>query len=360
MSSQYVNLPLQGGGGGVSSLNSLTGALSLTSSDSTLTITPSGSSINLQVPGGDALFSVTTTTAAPTYQQVYAMATGEAVRLSIEISAVGKSNIAGGSPVASSFTGTIGGGTAVTITATATGLTGTFVSIYFDGVMTISQAIAAWNAHGIPGTSVSLTAGNGAQVPFSGNTAATFTGTPAGCSTPVTIVNNYAGTGFAGSLTGDGFSTISQLIAEFNALFLGGQSYYQTLSLIAGNGAQVPSNGASISLSGDSGTGNQQGLDTVSGSGFSVGDFATWNFEIIQTRANAQYLSFVDIGGIAYSSANGNQLPTLVQALAKYGNGQSWTASPYINKTDNKIYMTLIGAVDVIDWKISVKALSVT
>lgn len=41
-----------GGGSGVSSLNSLTGALSLTSSDSSVTITPSGSTIDLQAVGG--------------------------------------------------------------------------------------------------------------------------------------------------------------------------------------------------------------------------------------------------------------------------------------------------------------------
>lgn len=38
--------------GAVASLNSLTGALSLTSSDSSVTITPSGTSINLQAAGG--------------------------------------------------------------------------------------------------------------------------------------------------------------------------------------------------------------------------------------------------------------------------------------------------------------------
>lgn len=47
-----------GGGGGVSSLNTLTGALSLTSSDSSLTINPSGSTVDLTITGGGSVGTI--------------------------------------------------------------------------------------------------------------------------------------------------------------------------------------------------------------------------------------------------------------------------------------------------------------
>lgn len=59
MASQYVDLPVEGGGSaGVSSLNSLTGALSLVAG-SNITITPSGSSITIAASGGGGSGTVT-------------------------------------------------------------------------------------------------------------------------------------------------------------------------------------------------------------------------------------------------------------------------------------------------------------
>ena len=51
MSSQYVDLPLSGSSGGVTSLNSLTGALTIVAG-SGITVTPSGSNITIAATGG--------------------------------------------------------------------------------------------------------------------------------------------------------------------------------------------------------------------------------------------------------------------------------------------------------------------
>jgi hypothetical protein len=67
-----------------------------------------------------------------------------------------------------SFTGTIAGtATPVTITANFAGPAGAGVMLVFTGSNTISQAITTWNTSN-PLNSVTLTAGNGTQVPTAG------------------------------------------------------------------------------------------------------------------------------------------------------------------------------------------------
>lgn len=67
-----------------------------------------------------------------------------------------------------SFTGNIPGMTSVvTITANNIGAGGNSVVLYADGVSTISQLITAWNIAN-PSNQITLTAGDGTQIPFDG------------------------------------------------------------------------------------------------------------------------------------------------------------------------------------------------
>lgn len=84
-------------------------------------------------------------------------------------------------------------------------------------------------------------------------TPASYTGTPAGATTPVTITATHNGVAGDITLTGDGTSTITQLITAWN---LANPS--NTVSLTAGNGAQIPDNAEAISLTG--------GVDNTAGS----------------------------------------------------------------------------------------------
>jgi len=59
MSSQYVQLPQSGGGSGVSSLNSLTGALTLVAGTG-ISVTPSGSNITIATTGGGGVTTIGT------------------------------------------------------------------------------------------------------------------------------------------------------------------------------------------------------------------------------------------------------------------------------------------------------------
>lgn len=67
--------------------------------------------------------------------------------------------------VAASYTGQVAGMTTnVTIDADVAGLAGNLITLSFDGIKTVSAAIAAWNLAN-PANTATLSAGNGAQVP---------------------------------------------------------------------------------------------------------------------------------------------------------------------------------------------------
>lgn len=87
--------------------------------------------------------------------------------------------------------------------------------------------------------------------------AASYTGTPTGCATPVTIDADVAGTAGNVTLTGDGASTIAQLITAWNAA-----NPTNTLTVSAGDDSQTPDNLAPIALSG--------GIDAVVKTAFSA------------------------------------------------------------------------------------------
>jgi hypothetical protein len=132
----------------------------------------------------------------------------------------------------------------VTITANVLGTTGNAVLLVGDGTSSINTLISNWNGLN-PGNQVTLTTGNGNQVP-NAPLFAVFSGTIAGTSGPVTITANNAGTiGNSVVLTGDGTSSINLLISNWNTANPSNQ-----ITLTTGDGTQIPSGGAKAFYSG--------------------------------------------------------------------------------------------------------------
>ncbi len=186
-----------------------------------------------------------------------------------------------------SYTGTIlGTSTPVTITANDLGTVGDLVILTGNGSSSINTLITNWNTAN-PSNQVTLTSGDGTQIP-AGGIFASYTGTIAGTSTTVTLTALTAGTnGNSIALTGDGTSSIDTLVANWN---INNQSNQLVLS--SGNGAQIPSVLAVAALTGGVNpaqvnlTGGTYGDITLSGGttstpfnlisgGVVVGDFVT-------------------------------------------------------------------------------------
>src|SRR5665213_3519957 len=144
-----------------------------------------------------------------------------------------------------SFTGMIPGMTTpVTITATNLGTIGNAVLLDADGTSTIATLIANWNTAN-PSNTIALTTGDGTQIPLVG-TFASYTGTPAGTTLPITITANVIGAGGNSVvLTGDGTLTIAGLISAWNTANPGNQ-----VTQTAGISTQIPDIGAAMDLSG--------------------------------------------------------------------------------------------------------------
>jgi hypothetical protein len=196
-----------------------------------------------------------------------------------------------------SFTGQIAGMTTpVTITANTLGTIGNSVVLTADGTSSINTLISNWNIAN-PSNTITLTTGDGTQIPAAG-TYASYTGTPLGASTPVTITANNVGTiGNSVVLTGNGTLSISTLIANWN---IANPSNQITLTL--GVGTQVPSSGVNIDLSGG------VSPDTISlaggsiatqfgltGGGVVVGDYVTIGSEFnIANQGTYQIISMTN------------------------------------------------------------------
>jgi hypothetical protein len=125
----------------------------------------------------------------------------------------------------------------VTVTADNLGSAGNSVVLPGDGTSSINLLISNWNTAN-PSNTVSLTAGNGTQVPDAG-THASYSGTILGTTTPVVITANVLGTnGSLVSLRGDGTSSINTLIANWNTANPSNQ-----ITLTSGDGTQIPAGG---------------------------------------------------------------------------------------------------------------------
>ena len=153
-------------------------------------------------------------------------------------------------PTFASFNGLVDGlGSPVTVTANTAGTSGNSISLVGDGTSSVSTLITAWNTAN-PGNQATLTSGDGTQIPSAG-VAASYTGTPTGCATIVTITATTVGSaGNSIELLADGTSSLNTLIANWNIA-----NPSNTISLASGNGLQIPSFGATVTLTGGSDAG---------------------------------------------------------------------------------------------------------
>lgn len=148
-------------------------------------------------------------------------------------------------PTPATFNGLVNGLTSsVLLTANTAGTIGNSISLVGDGTSDISTLITAWNVAN-PSNQVGLTSGDGTQIPSAG-AAASYTGVPLGCATPVTITaDNVGSQGNSIAILGDGISSIFSLIANWNIA-----NPSNTIDLISGSGLQIPSFGTMIQLIG--------------------------------------------------------------------------------------------------------------
>jgi hypothetical protein len=196
-----------------------------------------------------------------------------------------------------------GDATSVTISADNLGTGGNSVVLLFDGyTTTINAAITTWNALN-PSNSVSLTSGDGTQIPV-GTAAASYTGTVTGTSTAVTITANNVGTGGNSvTLNFDGVTSINTAITNWNTA-----NPSNTISLTAGDGTQIPTVGALVQLSG--GMGDSIDLSNGVNGQFAVGASAD------ATALNLSSAIGAFVPGVT-SGANGNVVSVVGTVVAQ-------------------------------------------
>jgi len=213
-----ASAPFSSSGGGVTSLNALTGALSLTSSGNTILITPSGSSINLEASGGasvgfDALTSGTNTAAA--------MLVGSGASLGI----TGTGTIAATSAVIANE------GTDTTcFPLFATAATGT-LPLKSNAAFTLNSNTGALGATSFSGAGTGLT-GTASSLTAGAVTGATFTTALTVNTGTVTLTGNAANTSVltigAGAVSVSGANTGDQTITLTGAVTGSGTGSFAT------------------------------------------------------------------------------------------------------------------------------------
>lgn len=144
-----------------------------------------------------------------------------------------------------------------------------------------------------------------------GLVAASYTGTPTGCATPVTIDADTAGSAGNVTLTGDGVKDIATLISDWNTA-----NPTNTLTLSAGVGTQVPNNGATIVLSG--GSNGKDGLDVYVINSVNVTSHYEYHEDTAHVSGDtgAFILAVRNDTNTALTSANGDYSPI---AVDQYG-----------------------------------------
>jgi hypothetical protein len=158
----------------------------------------------------------------------------------------GSGNQIPNAPLFAAFAGIIlGTASIVEITADNAGTVGNSVVLTGDGSSSINQLITVWNLEN-PGNTISLTSGDGTQIP-AGGTFAFYTGDGEPATPdffPITLTADNIG--FIGNnieLIGDGASNVNTLIANWNIA-----NPSNTVSLTAGLGGQIPQFGALFQL----------------------------------------------------------------------------------------------------------------
>ncbi len=174
--------------------------------------------------------------------------------------------------VAAAFSGQVNkqSGTIV-LTADDVGVSGNDTILNFDGVITVQNAVDAWNVAN-PADSIIVTSGVTSVVPINGqtiqlsggdvSTQASFNNKVLVLTTAFVIDADTAGAAGNITLTGDGTKTIAVLISDWNTAHPS-----NTVTLASGTGSQIPANTEVIELTGGADATDSNVADTLAAMG---------------------------------------------------------------------------------------------